>query len=64
MVVHTFNPSIQETEPYRSLSSRSATEEVPGQPSIGSGVGKQKAGDLIDQGRHIPALASVRTQEL
>jgi hypothetical protein len=35
MVAHTFNPSIQETEACRSLSSRFGnTEQVPGQPSL------------------------------
>jgi hypothetical protein len=36
------------------------------QPSLGSeGVGKQKAGDnIIEQGGHVPAPASSRTQQL
>jgi hypothetical protein len=33
---YAFNPNIQETEAYRSLSSRSFTEQFLGQPSLGS----------------------------
>jgi hypothetical protein len=41
-------------------------KQVPGQPSLGSeGVGKQKACDIvIEQGTHVPAPASSRTQQL
>jgi hypothetical protein len=48
-VKKSLDPSIQETEACRSLSSRSGTtEQVPRQPSLGSeGVGKQKAGNRI-----------------
>jgi hypothetical protein len=52
MVVHAFNPSIQNTEPCRSLNLGLICKAVPGQPSIGTeGVGKQKAVDnIIEQG--------------
>jgi hypothetical protein len=36
VVIPAFNPSIHETEPFRSLSSRSTTEQVPGQVNLGS----------------------------
>jgi hypothetical protein len=58
MVVHSFNPITQETEAWRSLSSRpaSSTEQVPEQQSLGSEGNhwKQKADeDVIGQGGHV-----------
>ena len=68
VVVHVFDPSIQETEPCRSLSSRSMDRLslALGQPSLGSeGVGKQKAGDnVLEQGGHVLSPGSSRTQQL
>lgn len=62
MVVHTFDPRIQETKPFRSVQGQS-TKQVPEQPSLGhEGVRKQKAGDnLIKQ---VQAQASIRTWQL
>ena len=60
MVALTFNPSTQEAEAGRSLSSRPAwsAEQVPGQPGIGSegNHNKEKASkDVIEQGDHVSA---------
>jgi hypothetical protein len=43
-----------------------STEQDPEQPSLGSEeVGKQKASDnVVEQGGHVPAPASGRTQQL
>jgi hypothetical protein len=50
VVIHAFNPSTQETEACRSLSSRSVYRAKSRQTRLGNeGVGKQKAGyDMID----------------
>lgn len=60
MVVHTFDPRIQETKPFRSVQGQS-TKQVPEQPSLGhEGVRKQKAGDnVIEQGDMLQPLQAV-----
>ena len=58
VMVHTFNPSAQETETCRSLWVQGQlTEQVPGQPSLA-------LKDVIDKGVHVPAPASSRTWQL
>lgn len=43
MTVHSFNPSIQETEPYRSRVQGHSPVQVPKQPNVGSeGYNKTK----------------------
>jgi hypothetical protein len=66
VVVHNFDPSIQETEPGRSLSSRSIYTASSRTAKLRQGgVGKQKTGnDVIEQGGHAPAPASSRTWQL
>jgi hypothetical protein len=68
-VVHAFNSSIQETEACSSLSSRPgwSTEQVSGQPSLGSEGNhqKQEAGkDVLEQEDHVPAPECIRTWPL
>ena len=63
-----FNPSIQETEACRSLSSRSAlsTEKVPKQPSLvseGNHQNQEAGEDVIEQEGHVAVPAS-RTRQL
>ena len=62
---HTFKQNTGKTEADEVLNLRPAwsTEQVSGQPSLGSE--RQKAGeDVIKQGDHVPAAASGRTWQL
>jgi hypothetical protein len=61
MVVHDFNPSITGVRAMQILEFKDqSTEQVPGQPSLGSeGVEKQKAGNK--EGGDVPASPSSRT---
>jgi hypothetical protein len=61
-MIHAFNLCIEETEPCRSLGSRLIYIASSRTAKLSEGVTKQKAGDnVIEQGCHVPALASSRT---
>ena len=65
-MAHAFNPSMQEAEPCRSLSSNLSTEQVSGQLNLSSeGARKQKAANNVtEQWNYVLAQASSRTQLL
>ena len=66
-MLHTFSPNTTEAEKSKSLNLKPDwfTEQVPGQPRLGSEGNnhKHKAGEnVFEQGnRHVPAPASTRT---